>query len=402
MLHTFPGPFVSFHCSTNTEQLTMTASLSKIHTRGGLGSYCVRCGIILSAITTRVTQSFDPTSSTPHSRLLHHNAYLVQRRPRASVCPSTTLFQANWYGRGSEIWPPTNIEFPVRLEDSFPEGQVPSIALQVQDGGDFVDPADVTATLRRGLRWISFIVLTTTLVFKGAIGPLDIASLLLWAFYNYVLIKLAESDDGLASLPPSGHVPHMIRNPLQTRSPTQQQERQINLEAWCCFLLPVGLLLLGGGATIDATLTEQWWRVALGRPLLWWMAIQVADDVLESRNTLEVVPPIPLPIQYWIRLSSRLCRWGLLTIAVIVTQWPVLVMNTGGDSMSLSSYVYGLLPVMQWIMASSQVFLYWIPVAGIQYMRAYWAAAEAETLTIQPTAAHHYTQAPPFPSLKDS
>lgn len=357
-------------------------------------SYRLRCGLTLLLLSmlasARVTLAFNPTTTLPRTNQR-------ERHPISITSPTTSL-QANWYGRGSDIWPPTNIEYPVRLEDSFPGGLVPPIAFQVLEGGEYVDPTNLAATQRRGLRWISFIALTAFLAFKGAIGPMDIGSLLVWAFYNYLLIQLANSGDGLASLPPSGHVPHMVRNPLQTRPP--DKEGQINWDAWCNFVLPVALLLLGS-SVIDASLAEEWWKVALGRPLLWWMAVQLTDDVLESRNALEVVPPIPLPIQYWMRLSSRLCRWGLLTVAVVVTQWPSLVTNTGGNTVSLWSYIYGLLPVIHWIVSTSQVFTYWVPVAGMQYMRAYWAAAEAETITIQPTAAHHYTRALPFASLKD-
>lgn len=352
------------------------------------------CGLVVLLLgmlgTARVTLAFNPTALTRTSQR--------ERHPSTTTASPIRSLHANWYGRGSDIWPPTNIEYPVRLEDSFPGGLVPPIAFQVLEGGEYVDPVIVAATQRRGLRWISFIALAAFLAFKGAIGPMDIGSLLVWTFYNYLLVQLANSGDGLASLPPSGHVPHMVRNPLQIRPPNQ--EGQIHWDAWCNFVLPVALLLLGS-SLIDPTLAEEWWRVALGRPLLWWMAVQLADDVLESRNALEVVPPIPLPIQYWMRLSSRMCRWGLLTVAVVATQWSSLVTNTGGNTVSLWSYIYGLMPVVHWIVSTSQVFTYWVPVAGMQYMRAYWAAAEAETITIQPTATHHYARAPLLALFKD-
>jgi len=311
---------------------------------------------------------------------------LLQEGIRPEGMTATTIF-ANWYGRGSDIWPPTNIEFPVRLEDSFPGGEVPQTALNALDGDVFVSELDVIATQRRGLRWISFIVITASIVLKGAIGPMDVGSVLVWAFYNYLLIQLAESDDGIASVPPGGHVPHLVRNPLQSAHP---KKSDINWDVWFNFVLPIAMVAAAGA--IDATLTEEWWRVALGRPLLWWMTTQVADDILESNNTLEGKYPVPLPIQYWIRLSSRCARWVLLTVAIVVIQWPTLATNNGAYPASAWSYIYGFLPLLHWIVSTCQVFGYWIPIAGMKYMRAHWASAEAETMTIQPTAAHHYTQ----------
>lgn len=309
---------------------------------------------------------------------------------------TSSALHANWYGRGSDIWPPTNIDFPVRLEDSFPGGQVPQIAHDEMDGKAYVDRADSMAIQRRGLRWISFLALTVSLVIQGAAGPLDIGGFLVWAFYNYLLVQLANSGNGVASVPPAGHVPHLVRNPLKNLPALE--EKGINWDAWLNFVLPIVLLLIGG--ITEGSLTEEWWRVALGRPLLWWIGTQVADDILENSNTLEAISPVPLPIQYLIRLGSRCARWGLLTVAVVFTQWPSLM--SGASTASSWSYVFGFLPLLHWIVSTFQVFGYWIPIVGMQYMRAHWIATESETMTIQPTAAHHYyTQASSLIQMKD-
>ena len=318
------------------------------------------------------------------------------RRVQESSARSTTCLGANWYGRGSEIWPPTNIDYPVRLADSFPGGRVPQIALDIQEGGEYFDKSDMKATQRRGLRWISFAILTTALVFKGAVGPMDVGCVLIWAFYNFLLVQIANSENGLAPGPPDGHVPHMLRNPLQNQG---NRELYQSLDALLNFVVPTLLICLGNLA--ESNLADQWWRVALGRPVLWWMATQISDDVLASSNTLEVVSFVPLPVQYWVRLSSRLCRWGLLTIAIVVTQWPSLVINSTTNPSTVWTYVLSLLPVIHWVISSLQVFGYWVPVAGMQYMRAHLATTEAETLTIQPTAVHHYTKAHPYLRVED-
>lgn len=319
----------------------------------------------------------------------------MESRPR-----STTCLPAGWYGRGSDIWPPTNVDFPVRLEDSFPEGKVPPIAQHVRDGGDHVTKAAVHLTQQRGFRWIKFMGLTIALAMKEFIGPMDIGAVLLWSFYNYVLIKLADSANGLAAVPPAGHIPHFVRNPLQL---PLQKKGLVGWDTWFSFALPSMLFFLGMARIESSTLSRNWWRVALGRPILWWMTTQIADDALAINNSPENSSPVPLPIQYWIRLSSRLVRWSLLTVAVVVTQWPSLI--TSGDAggrTSVLSCIFGILPAFHWVWSTCQVFGFWIPIAGMRYMRAHMISAEAETFTVQPTAAHHYTiLSPLYPSAKN-
>jgi hypothetical protein len=231
---------------------------------------------------------------------------------------------------------------------------------------------------------------------------MDIGALLLWTFYNYLLVKLAASDNGLPGVPPAGHVPALVRRPLQLirRENTKQNE---SWDTWLGFALPLVLLFWrknGFDSSVSPFARDaSFWRVAMGRPLLWWMATQVADDMLTSYDSpLQSIPsstPIPLPIQYWIRLSSRVTRWALLTVAVVLTQWPTIV-GSGGTittttTFSVFPYICGLLPVAQWIVASAQIFGFWIPIAAMQYMRAHFIAAEAESVTVQPTVGHHYS-----------
>lgn len=334
--------------------------------------------------------SLTPNVTPPPSRDRFGGA--LARRGR----PVNTPLYSDWYGRGSDIWPPTNIEFPVQLKDSFPGGRIPDIALEEQRGKTFVDPTAVATVQRRGLRWVAYLAVIAALTFvKGSIiGPMDIGAILVWAFYNYLLVQLADSGNGIAAVPSAGHVPHLVRNPLSHPAPQSGNGGlQIHWDAWINFVLPIALIL-GLSATMTESSAEEWYRVALGRPLLWWMTVQVADDILENSNSSESDSPIPLPIQFWIRCSSRFCRWALLTVAVLVTQWPALVPNATGSAITLNgSLICGFLPLAHWIWSTTQVFGYWIPIASMKYMRAHWTSTEAETLTLQPTAIHHYAQA---------
>lgn len=335
---------------------------------------------------------------------------LLLPRPHHPTSTTTTHLggAADWYGRGSlvDIWPPTNGDRPVRLPDSFPQGVVPANAIQEAQaqrkggGGQrrLPTPDELVVAQRRGLRWISFLLLTVALALPGALGPLDMGGLLLWNFYSYLLIQLAKQHasssvkHSLASRPADGHAPAaLLRNPL--RASVRGGRSSIHWDAWINFVIPALLWMYTLVVDPLSLTTGVWGRVALGRPLFWWMTIQVADDILSADESR-----IPLPIQYWIRLSSRVIRWVFLTLAVVLTYWPTtsssattsLLLDAGGGGGSHLA-VWGAIPLVHWLWSSVAIFGYWIPRASLQYMRAHWVATEAATLTLQATAVHHYS-----------
>jgi hypothetical protein len=314
---------------------------------------------------------------------------------------------ANWYGKGSDIWPPTNVDAPVRLEDSFPGRKIPHLVEAVT-----VDSAaySETTTVKTppSVRWKSWVGLTFCLVAKGVVGPMDIGAVLLWTMYIYLLIHF----NSIPTVPPAGHIPALVRNPLQQHIRRKDNFTGMIVNWDTCFGFVLPFLFLVGQTT---PLSVSWWRrAALGQTTLWWMVTEVADEMLATRNkhykNKELIPfqstffplqhPLPLPIQYWIRISSRLVRWVFLTVAVVVTQWPSIAIHTAGGTagavntatnFTVLPYLYRLLPFLQWMVATVQIFGFWIPVAGMQYMRAHLIAAEAESLTIQPTVRHYYS-----------
>jgi hypothetical protein len=290
----------------------------------------------------------------------------------------------------------------VTLADSFPQGLVPANAVlekqvQQQRGGrlpTWTTPDELKRVQRRSLRWIAYAALTVTLVLAGALGPLDMGGLLVWNFYSYLLIQLAtKATNGLPSRPADGHVPAaLLRNPLREVSSSHNSKSKsnngrnspIHWDAWINFVVPA--LVWTFTLLVDPlTLTTTWWRVALGRPLVWWMTMQVADDVLHEDECR-----IPLPIQYWIRLSSRVIRWVFLTLAVVLTYWPTATSTHFFDG-GASHVALAAIPLLHWLWSSVQIFGYWIPRASLAYLRAHWVATEAATLTLQSTAVHHYS-----------
>lgn len=153
------------------------------------------------------------------------------------------------YGRGAEIWPECNEE-PILLTDSFPNGVIPEIAqaelkLSGKDEPDVMAVVE-TPTRRRRRRVpraiqrilrraavkeenveymkmtvdITPAVIALCLFVGGLVQPNDVLIFAFWSGYLSILNIAARGvrSDGvtpvLPSLPPQGHVPALVANPL--------------------------------------------------------------------------------------------------------------------------------------------------------------------------------------------
>jgi hypothetical protein len=167
----------------------------------------------------------------------------------------------NSYGRGAEIWPERN-EDPVQLADSFPNGQVPfSAVLRMEETdmaaihqrvGEVVKREGeqdkqrrrkrkmVSKTIRRILRRAAAkeeleseatpaaridktpIIIAIGLLARGLVQPLDALLVIFLTGYFIMLSLVARSTREnseapiLPAIPPQGHVPAMVSNPLGT------------------------------------------------------------------------------------------------------------------------------------------------------------------------------------------
>ena len=167
------------------------------------------------------------------------------------------------YGRGAEIWPECN-EDPLQLADSFPNGVVPPSAIMAMDQADMdavhnrvkeaVDDTGkqssssdgttestqrswskrITRILRRAAakEELEFeevhasmdktpTVVALGLLLRGLIRPLDVVVVGVLTAYFVILHMAARSPRGddvgaptLPALPPQGHVPIMVSNPM--------------------------------------------------------------------------------------------------------------------------------------------------------------------------------------------
>ena len=202
----------------------------------------------------------------------HLNSPSVIRRLtwHPTISSSSSRLWMNTYGRGAEIWPECN-EDPVHLADSFPKGEVPYsaiVAIDQQDMNTLQETVENVITyhkedidtnnpekgtkqqriskrqfVSRSIKRILLraaakeeldseaengidrtpIVVATALLLRGLVGPLDFLLVSFLTAYLTMLGIVARSPRELTggapilpSLPPQGHVPSMVSNPLGT------------------------------------------------------------------------------------------------------------------------------------------------------------------------------------------
>lgn len=171
------------------------------------------------------------------------------RRPQQTRRRSSTQVLSTPYGRGAAIWPESSNE-PVRLVDSFPNGIIPDSAQkELLSSNNQADTADtdtlVSTPLKRRRRLPRAIqkiltraaikeeytefdttidktpaVLALALLAAGLVQPVDVLIVSFLSGYFSILgvASRALRSDGitpvLPSLPPQGHVPALVSNPL--------------------------------------------------------------------------------------------------------------------------------------------------------------------------------------------
>lgn len=335
-------------------------------------------------------------------------------QPLQITCHRKFIGTLSSYGKGAEIWPPTN-EDPIRLQDSFPHGKIPDIALSKLQGFHYGN-ADSTnqlsqkiggqrvvewttmrsprAIINRILRraahaeetqdairtttanknknernWGIRLLVGITITMTRYLRPADVAVLLLLTGYLGCLTYWAQSvrpdriTPCLPALPPTGHVPVMIANPIGYK---------ITSSALYVFWLRLGVVL--------SILTPLlWWGVSVGssssssaapvvartvaaagaRPLL----LACCQALTEAALTQRVLTPLPI----------RILVPVLYNAVRLVYLWQWIVM-TNGSLWALSSFTYTIL----------HLFGFLLPVAVLKYIRAHVLGVEVEQATIRP------------------
>ena len=341
-----------------------------------------------------------------------------------------TVLRAD-YGRGSEIWPPTN-EGPVLLSDSFPGGTVPSFVADAlaevgaESGSPAPPPAAPAPALRdqgqsgatsgrkrrilrtavgRVLRraatserrsaagdtsarggddafWDAPVdripaLMALLLAGSGLVRPTDVMAVAAWTAYLVGLalasgspreteVPSAPSSAGalaeLPALPPQGHVPSLVSNPLGTVLTNSSAYRTwLRIGAVLGLLLPLGALacytgLLGAARGNPAAAT------AAARPVF-LLCCQAATEATSRR----LLAPLPLrilvPVAYSALRLGPLWDWALAPVAL----------GRAGRALAVANYVY-------W---AANLFGFLLPVASVRYMRAHFFCVEAEEVQLR-------------------
>jgi hypothetical protein len=350
--------------------------------------------------------------------LIHHSIHSLSLQPYCTHryykpigCSLLESGLLRSYSRGAEIWPPSN-EGPVELSSSFPNGKIPQYivdrlnanisperaAVKNNDNNEEKEPilwrkrvkdAVVDRILRRAARreeddaaaWdkipsrqrrgatMDRTLLLVAAGFAWTLQPLDIILLSFFTGYLSILHLLSRSTrscDGvtpvLPALPPQGHVPIHVSNPLGSELSTYSRvyDRWLKLGIGLGLLAPLGMLIYQCGMSIvhhNSDLLQGIHIVARSLILLCAQAITESS----CRGS-------PLPLRILVPVAYNSVRLGYLW------NWALLP-----DGMALGR-VGRLLGILNFVYWAINLFAFLIPVATMKYMRAHFFCVEAETV----------------------
>ncbi|OEU19831.1 hypothetical protein FRACYDRAFT_224549 [Fragilariopsis cylindrus CCMP1102] len=300
---------------------------------------------------------------------------------------STALLHNNVYGKGADIWPESQ-EDAVELSSSFPNGIIPYSKQpqnQAQSSGRrrrrrrTGSRNYIKRILRRAASKEELdhegeiksidktpIAIGLSLVIRGLVRPMDVALVACWTAYFIILNMTARSgrSDSTAggqvpimpALPPQGHVPAILTNPMGSNFESSSSYRQwLNLGAVVGLIGPLSMIIyyLVKADMMDAA------RV-VSRPLF-LLCCQIVTEAISKKSLIPLPLRILIPIIYNTSLLAYLWSW--------VTTSTYL----GRIGLGL-----GVINIVYWAL---NLLAFLIPIASVRYMRAYFFGVEAEEVT---------------------
>jgi hypothetical protein len=383
----------------------------------------------LSGVTYAFENSINSSSSVQQRR--------SQQKPRFFSFSLSSSSSSSSYGRGSDIWPPTNEKSRIRLADSFPNGIIPNVAkrelqqigaskevlpLQEYDQGPLImeqekgrgrkrrsamarilrraarrqednDGAPV-ASLRDQATTIPMIFVAALLLVSGTIPPLDCFLVTFLSMYTWILTTVANSvrngssssnTDGcstpvLPALPPTGHVPFLVRHPLGWKITHSRI-----YDAWLSAGVAIGLV----APFLLFCLQQRFWSVngsaaaaaLTSRPLFLLSCQAVTEAACRRRRAIT-----PLPIRIFIPIAYNTLRLGYLGWAA-TTATATAATTTAATVSSSSLLLLRATSILAWtnlLYWGVNLFAFLIPVAFMRYMRAHFFAVEAASVSLRP------------------
>ena len=230
------------------------------------------------------------------------------------------------------------------------------------------------------------IFLALLFLFRGYLRPLDLLLVTFLSGYFILLTRWSHSlrPDGrtpiLPALPPQGHVPALVVNPLGhdlMYSVTYDRWLKAGVILGC--LAPV--LACAKYATMAATVPDAAVAASVcARPIFFGCCQAVTESLSRRRRPLfpavgenrrrRIATPTPLPIRILIPVAYNTIRLGYLW------QWavgPVPCLGRWGRGLAWANLLY-------W---SMNLFGFLLPCAVMRYLRAHFYAVEAEQVTMR-------------------
>jgi len=330
------------------------------------------------------------------------------------------LFSTPNYGRGAEIWPPTNEE-SIRLEDSFPGRKIPDDAQQLlkeyantaPDSKDQIRKADKDVKLLEwGQKWFLLggttsprslvrrilrraasaqergldqstssaqaetmdktpAIVAIALLLTGHIRPVDAVLVAFLSWYFVTLASVAKSvrkplhedvDNNVVvpimpALPPQGHVPSLVSNPLG-----YDFSYSIPYDRWLRLGVLVGLLAPLGTSLRYAFVTHNVAATSLVLRPLFFLCCQAISEAIGRRVMT------PLPLRILVPISYNTVRLWYLWQWTFAAQG---ILGWWGRGLAVMNLLY-------W---SANLFAFLLPIAAVRYARAHFMCVEFEQVT---------------------
>ncbi|GKZ01397.1 hypothetical protein MPSEU_001090500 [Mayamaea pseudoterrestris] len=336
----------------------------------------MHASLIAALLITSSSAFFIQSTSTTHQSSTQH-----QRHHRCHHALAA-------YGRGAEIWPPSNNDV-VQLANSFPNNQLPpyveAVLRQTNDmevvasrswkrplsmilrraaaraqsqAGHVQGSASPMASQTASVEKTPALLALCLVPFLKPLDALLAACLTGYLCLLHRLSQQPQTTSGaprLPALPPQGHVPHMLSNPLGF---------SLAYSVWYDRWLRAGVLLglvAPLAVVAQCTVGKRYATASLAARPLFFLSLQAVME--SSLGGRVVLAPLPLRI-----LTSVL--FNVLRIGY-VWQWS----TSSATPMGAFSRILACLNMLYW---SVNLFGFLIPVGVMRYMRAHFFCVEAE------------------------
>ena len=221
-------------------------------------------------------------------------------------------------------------------------------------------------------------IIAIALVAKGLVTPSQILFAVFLSGYLIALTMVSSSprDDFdptslqpvLPSLPPQGHVPDLVSNPLGSAiTESSAYQNWLRFGEVFGYLLPLATIALGIAKEridIPSKFVPSFTTMTHVATSMFLLCCQVTTEAITKRNLA------PLPLRIFVPIAYNAVRIGPLY------KW----MSVGWDVMKLWEKILALGNFVYW---GANLFGFLVPVASLRYMRSHFFCVEAQEVVLR-------------------